>query len=445
MDASPVPLRSASSRSGRLRLNIAALVGSRGLTVALGLAQVAVALPYLGENLYGAWMLLLAIAGAAHTCDFGIGIGAQRAMAEALGQNDGTRARGIAREGAVLLSWVAVAGVVISLPVLLFTAWPTWSGLTTIAADVRPAALALLFLTALALPLNMVPRLAGAAQLQWVQALWSAAGSAATLMWVVFAALAHWSFGVLVGGAAVIALLQNIAMAGHTLRRLKWSPARWEALPRHAARELRRACGYYAVPQFGLALVQAMPSTVLSIAGGPVAVTAFNLVQRLLTPLTQAQGLMLATLWPAYTEAQARGDTRWVKHKFSQTLWITVGLLAAMAAVTSQADWLIALWTRRTVTDLAPLLAWLSFGWLATLALAQPLSTLLIGLGQQRALARSAALGYPAATIGLLVGGYGWGPLAALAFGISGLIFFLLPTLVLECHRTIPSTTAELP
>lgn len=413
--------------------------------MALGLAQVAVALPYLGENHYGAWMLLLALAGAAHTCDFGIGLGTQRAMAEALGRNDGAKARGIAREGVVHLSWVAVVVVVIGLPLLLFTPWPAWSGLTAIAPDVRPGALALVFLTALALPLNMAPRLAGAAQLQWVQALWGAAGSATTLLWVVFAALAHGSFGVVVGGAAVIALLQNVAMAGHTLRRLNWSPMRWEALPREATRELRRACGYYAVPQFGLALVQGMPSTALSMAGGPVAVTAFNLVQRLLTPLTQAQGLMLATLWPAYTEAQTRGDLRWVRSKFQQTLWVTAALLAAMAAVTSQADWLITLWTSRTVTDLAPPLAWLSFGWLATLALAQPLSTLLIGLGQRQALARSAALGYPAATIGLLAGASGWGPLAALAGGISGLLLFLLPTLVWECRRTLPSNPAEVP
>jgi len=96
---------------GRLRFNIAAQIGGRGLTVMLALAQVAVALPYLGIERYGAWMLMLGVAGAIHIADFGIGLATQRAMAEAIARGDGALARGLARQGTLWLSGIALASV----------------------------------------------------------------------------------------------------------------------------------------------------------------------------------------------------------------------------------------------------------------------------------------------------------------------------------------------
>ncbi len=428
--------RLSSSRSTRLRRNVAALLGARGLTIAMALAQVAVALPYLGGERYGSWMLLLAVASAIHICDFGIGLATQRAMADAIARDHPDVARAVARHGTVALAGIACVLLAAGGPFVAFANWPEWCGLAE-ASEARVAAGALLVLTALALPLNMAPRVAGAAQRQWIQALWGAVGGAATLAWVVFAAGAAWSFPILVAGAAVIAILQNAAMAIHALRLLGWPLRPWPSLPCAERRELRRNCLLFAVPQFGEALINGMPAAALSVAAGPVAVTGYNLVQRILSPFGQVQGLMLAALWPAYTEAHLRGDLAWVGAKFRQTLGISLGLVVAMAVVTSVIDPLVAWWTRRTFDGLPPALAWAAFGWFGALVAIQPLTSLLIGFGQAKLLARSTAVGYPLAALALIAGALASSPGGALALGAAALGLVLLPLLVVQSRRLL--------
>jgi len=427
----------ASHRTGRFHANALALVGARGLTVALALAQVAIALPYLGEARYGAWMLLQAIAAAVHICDFGIGLGTQQAMAEALARRAPEEARQIARTGA---QWLAALGAIVlvgSAALLFFPAWLDWTGLEIWADEVLPAALALAVFTAAALPLNMAPRLAAAGQMHWIQGLWAVVGSLATLLWVAAMAAVSGNLALVVGGAAGIAVLQNIGMGWHALHRLRWGGQTGGTLPAGRRRELLRACSGYAVPQFGQALVQGAPSAALSLAGGPAAVTAFNLVQRLLAPLTQVQGLVLTSLWPAYTEAAARRDAVWVRQKFRESLLFTAGIVLAMGVVASQAGSIIAIWTRHSVDALPAAVVWAAFGWLVTLVAVHPFSVLLIGLGEWRALARATAVGYPATGAAFFLGASSGQPIVTLASGTAIGAVTLLPLLIRQARRLL--------
>lgn len=427
----------ASHRTGRFHANALALVGARGLTVALALAQVAIALPYLGETRYGAWMLLQAIAAAVHICDFGIGLGTQQAMAAALASQAPEEARQIARTGAW---WLAAFGALVLVGTVIlsfFPAWLQWAGLEKWSDEVLPAALALAVFTAAALPLNMAPRLAAAAQMHWIQGVWAVVGSATTLLWVATMAAVSGSLTLVVGGAACIAVLQNLGMGWHALHRLRWGGQSWGTLPAERRRQLLQTCGGYAVPQFGQALVQGAPAAALSLAGGPAAVTAFNLVQRLLAPLTQAHGLVLTSLWPAYTEAAARRDAVWVRQKFRESLLFTAGIVLAMGMVASQAGSIVAIWTRHSVDALPSALVWTTLGWLVALVAIQPFSALLIGFGEWRALARAAIVGYPLTGAAFFIGTIPGQPVAVLAFGATVAAITLLPLLVRQARRLL--------
>lgn len=443
MTHGPARATSPTTRSGRLRLNATALVGARGLTVLFALAQVAVALPYLGAEQYGAWMLFLAVAAAIHVCDFGIGLATQQAITEALTRGEPARARAYARAGAQWLGGLGTALLILGVPLLLWTDWPAWCGLDRVPGDVRRAALAQLVLTALALPLNMAPRLTAGAQKHWIQALWGVVGSLLTLGWVAIAARTSASLVQMVAGAAAIAVLQNVGMALHTLTSFNWLRETWPKLTPETRLHLRAACGGYAIPQIGQALLQGTPSLALSLASGPAAVALFNLVQRLLSPFTQAQGLVLASLWPAYTEASLRGEAAWVRRKFRQSLILTTLLCLGLALVVSQAETIISLWTRQAVAAFDPQLAWFTAGWLGIIAVAQPFSTLLIGLGRWRDLAAVSALGYPLATAACFVGAYSGRPAVVLLGGSAVMAGVFLPALIRRGRAALASVPAS--
>jgi O-antigen/teichoic acid export membrane protein len=70
---------------------------------------------------------------------------------------------------------------------------------------------------------------------------------------------------------------------------------------------------------------------------GASAVTPYSVTWRLFTCTTLLQSVLVQAIWPAYTEAFARGDSRWIKRTLRMNLLInglTTGTLVAVLVAT---------------------------------------------------------------------------------------------------------------
>ena len=147
------------------------------------LALVAIALGYLGKDLYGVWMTVVAVTGMALWADFGLGNGLMTQLAASHSRRDVDAARRQVSTAYAILSAGALAGLV--------GLWATagvvpWAGL--VAADTGPAAdsasaVGVICLTAFAAnaPLALIQRVQFAAQRVSVSNMWQAAGSLTAL------------------------------------------------------------------------------------------------------------------------------------------------------------------------------------------------------------------------------------------------------------------------
>lgn len=441
VSASPsTPPDAAPRRDRVVRLTVAASVGAKVISVACTLAQVPIALHALGPEAYGLWITLMSIMIMLNFVDFGLGVGMQKAMAAAFGREDPPQMRRAFYTGVATLAGLSVIILAVGIPAAL---WFNWGGLLKITDEsLRPLAGPALAITisafAIGLPFNAASRLAMAAQRGWLHAAWIALGSITTLGAVALAARAHWGFLPFLALTTLLPAVQGAGLWLHLRHKLGWKGWPAKLLPLREWRALAGDSLLFAVPQLGLAFVQAAPPLALSLAAGPVAATAFNLLQRLFSPVTQGQIMYLTPLWPAMTEAHVRGDSTWVRRAFQQSLLVSLLCILALGLLTGQSGRLLQWWVGDASLPAIGPLAWLTCGWFAAQILWQPMMYLLVALGRLPLLA-----GWSVAGLGLSLAGmagavaYHGGAEGVIGGGLIGLALGGLPGLLFAALRVL--------
>ncbi len=417
---------------------MAAATGAKVFSVLCTLAQVPIALRYLGNDAYGLWIALISLTTLFNFVDFGLGVGMQRVMAEAFGRDDDATVRRAFFSGAAALTLLALATVVIGLPLALLFDWGKTLRITEpILLPQTGAALVLsLCAWALALPLNAVSRLAAAVQRGWLHAGWLAAGSALALAATAWAAHAGWGFLAFLAAATLVPVAQGVGLWIHLWIALHWPWRGVALLPRSELRALLGTSALFTPAQLGLALTQAAPPLALTLAAGPAATTAFNLLQRLCSPLAQAQLILFTPLWPALAEAHARGDAAWIRRTGRRALLATAALALALPVVTAFSHPVIRWWVGPATILPAMSLAWLACAWAILQLAVLALMYFLVALGRLHAVAVHLGLGCALALAGLF-GFADRGANSALLAGCLGLAASL-PGLVLATRRAWP-------
>lgn len=412
---------------GAFASSAAAKVFSVGCT----LAQVPLVLHALQVEGYGLWVTVIGLTVLLNALDFGLGLGLQQRLAEAFAEGDLRLVRRTFRSGAAALAGLGLGLLAVGLPLASALDWSRVLNLADpgLRPAVRPALQITLVACALGLPLNALPRLAVAVQRGWIQGLWVALGSGATLGSVFLAARGQAGLATFVALATGLPLLQGLGLALHLRHALGWRGRGAGGLDRAGRAALYRASLHYVPTQGLLALLPALPPLALGWTSGVVLVAQYNLLQRLYSPLLQGQMLLLTPLLPVAIEAYRRGDAAWTRRAFFRVLGFTGALLGGVALVTALAPFLISHWTAR-----APAVPSAGFAWLAALWTGVQLVVLvplyfLFGMGQLARAGRASLLALAGALLGWFGIGAGWGAEAALAAASAGLVAGAAPDL----------------
>jgi O-antigen/teichoic acid export membrane protein len=378
-----------------IRQTIAASIGAKAFSVACTFVQVPLALHYLGTEAYGFWITLVTIVTILNFVDFGLGVGMQHTMARSYGGDDMGTMKRVFWTGATVLGALGLGVLAVGLPVAYLVPWsnvlhlqdPALRAVTGMALAVSIAAFVA------ALPFNAVARLAAAAQRGWIHAGWIAVGSAISLGLVACAAFGHWGFLWFLAASLSVPVLQGAGLFVHLLRVLGWDLRPSALAPVAEFRMMLKSSLLFAVPQIGLALVQSVPALAISMAAGSAAVTGYTIMMRLFSPFQQGQILLLAPVWPAYTEAHTRNDNAWVSRTFWHTMVALALLGLGIVAVSLVTPLILRLWLGSAGNIVDSKLTYLSAAWSIALMAPQPFIYYLIGVGRLRSLAAAASPG----------------------------------------------------
>ncbi len=320
-------------RYRRAVLSSATALAARGIGVVTGLVSVPLTVRYLGSERYGLWatvssfMVILAFA------DLGLGNGLINAVSEAEGKDDRFAARVAVSSTFYLLLLIAITLSLLLILAYPFIPWPRIFNVTSpIAKREAGITTALVFAVVLAnIPLGLVEKVQMGCQEAFSANLWITLGGvlgfAGLLLSVYLKAGLPW-LALSLTGAPLLTTAWNWLLFFRQKR--PWlSPSR-DLILWPVAKRIAAAGAAFAVLQIFSLLGNWTDNLVIAQLLGAPAVATYAVTQKLFSVTLLAQFVTLP-LWPAFGEAQARGDMVWARRALNRSIAATFALGIATA------------------------------------------------------------------------------------------------------------------
>jgi O-antigen/teichoic acid export membrane protein len=351
----------ASSRHRRVTLAVVGSAGAKLVKLLTSLIAVPLTVEYLGTERYGLWMTVSSVVAILAFADLGMGNGLLNAVAEASGHEDRAMAADYVSSAFFMLLCVALA---VALAAALWYPWINWGTVFNVTspaavAEAGPAIAVLLGCLVVSLPFGVVQRVQLGLQEGFVNSLWEALGSLLGLTGVLLAIDARaglpWLVLGMAGGPAAALVVNAIVLFGW---RRRWLRPRWGRVARGPAARILRLGASFFVLQAVMAAAFFSDNLVAARLLGAAAVAQYAVPQKLFEVVGLVAGMFLGPLWPAYSEAIARGDLGWVKRTLRRSLAAAAVLTGGVAlALVLSGGAILRLWAGPSITPTPLLLA----------------------------------------------------------------------------------------
>jgi O-antigen/teichoic acid export membrane protein len=423
----------ANADRGRERYRKASITASasliqKALTIVISFASVPLTVHYLGPERYGVWLTISSLLVWMAMTDFGLaGNALINVLSEANGKDDRLAAQQYTSSAVWALTVIATIFATAMIASFRFIPWSSIFKVATVSSHelATACALALAFFI-LGLPLGVQYSIYSAYQDGFLSNAWGIAMNMCSLVALVIVTRLHGGLPLLVlalsGTRTCLACLNLWYLF---FKRYRWlmpvpSAVRW-----HCVRRLFKLGMKYLVTQLGaLGIYQSQPMIITQFLG-PAKVMIFIIAQKVITLPLDLVFMATAPFVPAFGEARARNDWKWIKSAYRNATLASVAIgLPMMLLIALIAKPLIRVWAGPEAVPDTSLILWLNAYNLLGLVL-MVTGQFLIGVERVTVLAVSMVL-CALATIGLGIWfGRGIGLSGvAMAMAISKLITF---------------------
>lgn len=335
-DAVPTDQSGVSDRSvSRYRRIVAAVISAilgKGASVLVSAVTVPLTVRYLGAEGYGLWITISSAATMFFVMDIGIANTLTNLISESYAKED--------KQSAVryftTAFWI-VAGISSLLGLVGWLIWPylNWPAILHVRdselAKITSRAVAVTFAIFLvSLPTGLASKILGGYQETHTANLFSAAGSMLSLVGVVL--VIHWHGDLpwllcVFAGAPVVA--NTICLIWICLFHKPWMKPLPPRFAPEMVRDIFQTGSQFFVIQVAGLIVFNSDNLIISHYLDPAQVTPYNVTWRIVSYITAVPILVFPSLWPAYAEANTRGDLPWIRSAYVRTRTLTLAVLTA--------------------------------------------------------------------------------------------------------------------
>lgn len=336
--------------------------GERGIYVLTQLVAIPLTISYLGEERFGAWMIIFSFIAILSISDFGIQYGLQNLLSEAYGRGKTDEAKGLIANAYVIFALIGMLIMIVSLFVIPFADIQKVINIRDVSLipELRSALYVLIFSFAISLPLSVGGVAFIAYQEGYVTNLWTIGRNIFSLCLIIL--IARFNLGVpwLIAAIYTFPLIFSVFVTFHLffLRRRELRPS-WQEISLQSLKNIfRRGSGFLGLQilsLFGNNLDTVIVAQVMNAAS----VAIYSITSRLFSPILLLQNIIIRPLWPAYGEAKVSNDWKWIRNALVLSLLIAVGLSLLLGLpLFLFGEKIIRIWTK---SDLSPTI-WLLGG-----------------------------------------------------------------------------------
>lgn len=300
----------------------------------------------LGAERFGIWATMLTLVNWVLFFDFGLGHGLKNKVAESIARGETSLLQSYV--GMAYLAFGLISGVLalIILFLCFFLPWESIFNAETLGRNEIGFSVGLLALFILAnFVLGLVKQVLHGAQKTSVVVFGQFLASALTLIFIAVAiALQKSSIMTMVLCYGLAMLISNGTLSVLTyLKHFEWAP-RFATLQWSRFRDLWVFGLKLFVIQLAALVIFTTDRMVITQVLGPSEVVPYEVLFKLFSIFALVQGLALAPLWPAYTDAYHRGDYAWVKNAYKKQLIVFAVILFAIATLVMLGPLVVRLW-----------------------------------------------------------------------------------------------------
>lgn len=317
------------SRERRIAVAISSGAVARVLSAVATLLALPLAVRYLGAERFGVWATITSTVVFLNLLDLGVASTLTNHIAHSYAAGDRERAaRFTANALALSMAVATVAGMALAL---------VWQQIDWIAflnvsrsvprAEVTATVAIAIVLVLLGIPASLSGRILAGHQEVYFGNVLVAAGTLANLAGLMAGIALRVSMPALfVLATAWVSIFNLAGLIGIVVWQKPWLRPRISHVEWQAVRELLTSGSGFLLLQIAGAVVFSSDNVVVSHYLGAAQVTPYSVTWRLVGLTAVMQGLVFPALWPAYAEAYAKREYRWMRSAFRITLRTTLTL-----------------------------------------------------------------------------------------------------------------------
>lgn len=339
-------------RSVKAKKNIFALFFVRGLGIAINLALIPISLTLLDDYKYGVWITLFNLLSWIQIFDIGIGNGLRNKFADAMAKNNFKEAQEYVSTGYVIMFVITLILIIIfTIPWLLID----WTYVFNVKANLSEEISLLVglsfLLTAIQFSLKLVTTLlVSDHKPAWADLIFTISNLVILFLFIIYK---NQMMNNLVAVGAVYLIVPLIVLIITSIimfnGKFKIVRPRVKAFNRKKVKDLFNLGIQFFVIQIAVLVIFQTDSLIISHTLSPEEVTPYNILFRYFGLVIMLAVIVITPFWSAFTEANAKGDYKWMKSIISKQIKGVIPFSLLVLIMLFLAPWLLPLWLGKEI------------------------------------------------------------------------------------------------
>lgn len=340
-------LFSGNGRTSLIKKNIIGSIAIKGVSILTSLLLVPLTLDYINKELYGIWLTLSSTILWLNFFDVGFTLGLKNKLAEALAIKD-------FENGKYLVSTTYYMMVVIFLPLclLLVLAIPfiNWSTILNVSPvyndDIVKVLYILSFFTFFQMFFNVLGTVVSAYQKVAMTSLFLMLGQVLSLLFIFILtkvappSLINLSVAIAISPVIVLCIFSYYLYRNE----LKDVSPSYKYINRNKIKELFGMGVKFFIIQIQIIVLYQTTNIIISNVAGPESVSEYNIAYKYLGIATMLYNIILAPLWPAFTNAYALRDYQWMRNIYKKMCYVYISVVLGMIILVTISPFAYRIW-----------------------------------------------------------------------------------------------------
>lgn len=301
---------------------------------------------YLGVEQFGIWATMLTLITWVMLFDLGIGNGLKNKVSESLAQENTEQATGYISTAYGLIGIISFALFSLFLVLSFWIPWQAVFNSNSITeANLRQAVITLSFFIFFNFWISLVNQIYHGLQKSSIVGLGQFISNTFSLLLVfLLYQFTQSSITLMVWAYGISLVVANLMLSGFLFRAHKELSPTYKGFDRNKISPLLSLSIKFFIIQLAVLVIFMTDKILITQLLGAEHVTPYEVLFKLFSVFTVIQGLLLAPLWPAYSDAYQRGDLDWIRIKIKQQIKISLILFIGACMLAIAGPIIVKLW-----------------------------------------------------------------------------------------------------